>query len=80
MKKRFFKHTTDATTGDTSYSPFADVNGNGSILANDYSEVKKRFFQTLPQPDALAPAAASSTPLTGSSVTKDLFSGGAILA
>ena len=72
MKKRFFKDTTDATTGDTSYSPFADVNGNGSILANDYSEVKKRFFQTL------APAAASAT-LEGSSITSDLFGSKGIL-
>jgi len=43
--------------------------------------VKKRFFQGLSQPAAVAPAsAASATPLTGSSVTKDVFATGAILA
>jgi hypothetical protein len=33
---------------------FHDVNGSGSILANDFSEVKKRFFQNLA--GAAAPA------------------------
>ena len=47
VKKKFFKDTTDTTTGDASYSAFHDVNGNGNILANDFSEVKKRFFQNL---------------------------------
>jgi len=48
VKKKFFKDTTDTTTGDTSYSPFHDVNGDGVILAVDFSEVKKRFFNKLP--------------------------------
>jgi hypothetical protein len=82
VKKKFFKDTTSAATGsDADYSPFADVDGSGGILANDFSEVKKRFFQGLSQPAAVAPAsAASATPLTGSSVTKDVFAAGAILA
>jgi hypothetical protein len=48
VKKKFFKDTADTTTGDTSYSPFHDVNGDGVILAVDFSEVKKRFFNRLP--------------------------------
>jgi hypothetical protein len=50
VKKKFFKNTTDPTTGDTSYSPFHDVDGSGKILAFDFSEVKKRFFNRLPPP------------------------------
>jgi hypothetical protein len=41
---------TDLTTTDASYSPLYDVDGSGSVLANDFSEVKKRFFDALPGP------------------------------
>jgi hypothetical protein len=74
VKKKFFKNTTDTTNDDTSYSAFHDVDGSGSILANDFSEVKKRFFQTLP-PRPTTPAEA----LAGSSITSDLFGGTRIL-
>jgi hypothetical protein len=40
------------------YGYFYDVDGSGVILADDFSEVKKRFFQTLPAPEPAAPAAA----------------------
>jgi hypothetical protein len=62
VKKKFFKDTTDPTTGDTSYSPFHDVNGDGIILAFDFSEVKKRFFNTLPAAQPAAVAVAGATP------------------
>ena len=74
VKKKFFKDTTDTTTGDTSYSAFHDVNGSGNILATDFSEVKKRFFQNLAP---LAAAASESLALSG--VTRDLFGSSAIL-
>jgi hypothetical protein len=82
VKKKFFRDTGSPVTGaESDYSPFADVDGSGGILANDFSEVKKRFFQGLSQPAAVAPASvASATPLTGSSVTKDVFATSAILA
>jgi len=54
VRKKFFKTTADATNDDASYSPFHDVNGSGDILANDFSEVKKRFFQQMPPPPAAA--------------------------
>jgi hypothetical protein len=39
VKKKFFKDTTSPVTGtDVDYSVFHDVNGSGSILANDFSE------------------------------------------
>jgi hypothetical protein len=49
------------------------VTGSGDILANDFSEVKKRFFQEL------APPPAASEALAGSSITSDLFGGKRIL-
>jgi hypothetical protein len=48
VKKRFFASATTPGSGAAAYSPFHDVDGSGSILANDFSEVKKRFFNTLP--------------------------------
>jgi hypothetical protein len=81
VKKKFFKDTTDTTTGDASYSAFHDVNGSGNILANDFSEVKKRFFQNLaPPPAAAAPVTVASSPLAAPSIASDLFNQSALLA
>jgi uncharacterized delta-60 repeat protein len=66
VKKKFFKDTTDPTTGDASYGPYHDVNGDGVILAVDFSEVKKRFFDTLPGPE---PAGLPPIVLAGSTST-----------
>jgi ELWxxDGT repeat protein len=71
VKKKFFKDTTDTTAGDTSYSPFHDVNGDGVILAFDFSEVKKRFFNTLPQASAAASLRTDS--VTSSLLRSDVF-------
>jgi hypothetical protein len=44
------------------------VDGNGSIIANDFSEVKKRFFDNLPA----APAAAAGL-FGDNSITKEVL-------
>ena len=48
-------------SGPAAYSVFHDVNGSGSILADDFSAVKQRFFSRLPPPavvpQSMAPAA-----------------------
>jgi hypothetical protein len=48
VKRRFFRGTNSPVTGSNDYTPFHDVDASGSILASDFSEVKKRFFDTLP--------------------------------
>src|SRR4029079_16143582 len=62
VKKKFFKDTTDPTTGDTSYGAFHDVNGEGIILAFELSAVKKRFCNTLPPGEPVTAATAAAMP------------------
>ena len=60
------------------------MDGNGSIVANDFSEVKKRFFDGLPPAPSPAAVAGSAgdddETLSGSSVTNDLFASQPIVA
>ena len=54
------------TGADTDYSAFHDIDGTGQILATDYAEVKKRFFNSLPGPEPqAAPLAAAPLALLG---------------
>jgi hypothetical protein len=56
------------------------VDGSGSILANDYSAVKARFFQNLPSGTPASVASADSlSSFAGTSATKDLFASAPIL-
>ena len=54
---------------DTDYTPFHDVDGNGQILARDYAEVKKRFFQNLPAPAS----AAAEGPFGGTRIADEVL-------
>jgi hypothetical protein len=78
VKRSFFTDTTHTGTGDNTYSVFSDVNGSGAILADDYSEVKKRFFTRLP--DAQPVMAAAAPALRTSGATRNLFSSDRVLA
>ena len=51
IRQKLNKTATNPGTGDAAYSVVHDVDGSGIILANDFSEVKKRFFDTLPGPE-----------------------------
>jgi hypothetical protein len=60
VERSFFRTVSDP--GLWPDSIFRDVNGSGAILADDFTEVKKRFFTRLPsgEPGA-APVAPSAT-------------------
>jgi len=65
VKQKFFSGASNPGSGASAYSIFHDVNGSGSILADDFSAVKSRFFNTLP---GGVPAAAATAFLDGSPI------------
>jgi hypothetical protein len=57
---------------------FHDLDGSGSILANDFSEVKKRFFHTLP-PAPIMPTSGGGASSRLRPATRDLFGAAPVL-
>ena len=74
VKNRFFRTTSaPGPAGPQQYTVFHDVDGSGGILANDFSFVKARFF------DSLQTTPFPVSALSGSSITEELFASGKVI-
>jgi hypothetical protein len=75
VKQKFFTTPASPGSGAAAYSLFHDVDGSGVILANDFSEIKRRFFQTLPagEPSAASVFAAPRRSQVSPSVRRDVL-------
>jgi uncharacterized delta-60 repeat protein len=83
VKRSFFRTVSNPGVWPDPYSIFRDVDGSGAILADDFSEVKKRFFTRLPAgeptPVPAAITAQAAAPLRSRSVARSLFGAAPVL-
>jgi hypothetical protein len=83
VKRSFFRTIGDPVSNDANrYSIHRDVNGSGSILADDFAEVKKRFFTRLPatEPAPIPVTAQAAAPARQRRATRTLFATSPVLA